>query len=57
MRLTKELKIFTNPKELRRIADEMEEDNKKLLIGADVTKHYFGTEYNELVYLMWDQER
>lgn len=52
-----ETKIYTTPKRLREIAKIMETDNKKALIGDDLNKYVIYLKGNEVVYIMWSQEK
>jgi hypothetical protein len=52
-----ETKIYTTPKKLREIAKMMEADNKKALMGDDLNKYVIYLKGNEVIYIMWSQEK
>jgi hypothetical protein len=56
-RIIQETRIYVNPRELRRIAEDMEKEAGNLSIGDHIPKHLISQRDNELIYLMWDQEK
>ena len=55
-RVILETKIFTNPAELRRIANEMEKEISDVCVGEGLVKYEIVNNSPNVIYLMWDQE-